>query len=115
MERTIPSATSRWPAWLNAAVLLLASVVVVASLAFQVGPGTEAVAVVFPPWWTSRQIFEAVASAEAAVVRTTALSSMLVVRPNDRDGYSRLRRAGVWLTIDPQAIAACLNTRNKEI
>ena len=34
---------------------------------------------------------------------------MLVVRPSDHEGLSRLRLAGAWLTIDPQAISACLN------
>ena len=108
-------ATSRWSDWLGAATLLLASFVAVAALSLQVRPGVEVVAVAFPPWWTSKQIFEAAASADAAIVRTTAISAVLVVRPGDHDGLSRLRRAGVWLTIDPQAIAACFNSPDKEI
>ena len=107
--------TSRWPAWLNATALLLASVVAIAALSLQVRPGTEIVAVAFPPWWNAQQIFEAAASADAAIVRTTAVPAILVVRPNDQEGLSRLRQAGAWLTIDPQAIAACFNTPAKEI
>jgi hypothetical protein len=106
---------SRWPAWLNATALLLASVIAVAALSFRVGPGVEVVAVAFPPWWTSQQIFEAAASADAAIVRTTAIAAILVVRPNDHDGLTRLRAAGAWLTIDPQAVAACFTHQNKEI
>ena len=106
---------SRWPAWLNATVLLLASVVAVAALSLQVRPGAEIVAVAFPPWWSARQIYAAAASADAAIVRTTALSAVLVVRPNDHEGLSRLHRAGAWLTLDPQAIAACFNTSAKEL
>jgi hypothetical protein len=100
--------TRRWPAWLNAAVLLVASWIAIAALSLQVRPGAEAVAVVFPPWWSAQQVFAAAASANAAIIRMTAIPSLLVVRPDDQDGLTRLRGAGVWLTMDPQAIAACL-------
>jgi len=85
---------SGWPSWLNATVLLLASFIAIAVLTFQVRPGAEVVAVAFPPWWSAQQIFEAAALADAAVVRTTALATLLVVRPHDREGLSRLRHAG---------------------
>ena len=107
--------TSRWRDWLGAATLLLASVVAVAALSLQVRPGAEIVAVAFPPWWTSQQVFEAAASADAAIVRTSAIAAVLVVRPNERKGLSRLRQAGAWLTIDPQAIAACFNNPDGKI
>ena len=106
--------TPRWPAWLNATALLLASVMAIAALSLQVRPGAEIVAVAFPPWWGAEQIFAAAASADAAIVRTTALAAILVVRPNDQQGLSRLRQAGAWLTIDPQAIAACFNISANE-
>ena len=109
MERATPRAISRWPSWLNATALLLASAIAVAALSLQVRPGTEVVAVVFPPWWSTQHIFEAAASAHAAIVRTTAISAILVVRPDEHEGLDRLRQAGAWLAIDPQAIAACFN------
>jgi hypothetical protein len=115
MGRIQNTTTSSWPAWLGATALLLASVGAVAALSLQVRPGAEVVAVAFPPWWSSRQIFEAAASAHAAIVRTTAVTAILVVRPDDYEGLARLRQAGVWLTIDPQAIAGCFNTADKEI
>ena len=115
MDSTRNFAASRWSDWSGAAALLLASFVAIAALSLQVRPGAEIVAVAFPPWWSTKQIFEAAASADAAIVRTTAISAVLVVRPGDHDGLSRLRRAGVWLTIDPQAIAACFNSPDKEI
>ena len=31
------------------------------------------------------------------------------------EGLTRLRQAGAWLTIDPQAVAACFNNPDKEI
>jgi hypothetical protein len=107
--------TCCWPAWLNATALLLASVAVVAVLSFQARPGAEVVAVAFPPWWSSQRIFEATASANAAIVRTTAVTAILVVRPDDHEGLTRLRQAGAWLAIDPQAIAGCFNNPAKEI
>src|ERR1700742_1189161 len=100
--------TRRWPAWLYATALLIASFVAVAALSLQVHPGTEIVAVAFPPWWSAEQTFLAAASADAAIVRMTAVPSLLVVRPDQHDGLARLRRAGVWLVMDPQAIAACI-------
>jgi hypothetical protein len=106
-----PRATrSGWPSWLNATGLLFVSCSAIATLALQVRPGAEIVAVAFPPWWTQQEVFLAAASADAALVRSTAIPSVIVVRPDDRDGLTRLRAAGAWLAIDPQAIAACLGT-----
>jgi hypothetical protein len=105
--KTIPS--SRWPSWLNAAALLAASFIAIATLSLQVRPGAEIVAVAFPPWWSARQVFLAAASANAAIVRMTAVPAILVVRPDGRDGLTRLREAGVWFAADPRAIAACFS------
>jgi hypothetical protein len=66
---TLPSSRS---AWLKASTLLLASFVAVAALSLQVRPGSEIVAVVFPPWWSAEQSMLAAGSADAAIVRTTA-------------------------------------------
>ena len=100
--------TTRWPAWLNAAALLIASWIAVTALSFQVRAGVQVVAVAFPPWWDAQQALLAAASADAAIVRTTVVPALLVVRPDDNDGLTRLRKAGAWLTVDPQAVAACL-------
>jgi hypothetical protein len=100
-------ATTRWPAWLNAAALLLASWIAIAAWSLQVKAGAEIVAVAFPPWWSGQQVFFATASANAAIVRMTALPTLLVVRPDDNDGLARLRKTGAWLTLYPRAIAAC--------
>jgi hypothetical protein len=102
MEREKTISPSRWPAWLNAAALLVASFIAIATLSLQVRPGSEVVAVAFPPWWSAQEVLLAAASANAA----TALPA-LVVRPDDQDGLTRLRKAGAWLAMDPQAIAAC--------
>jgi len=102
---------SRWHAWLNATILLVASWIAIAAFSFQTSPGTEVVAVVFPPWWCAQRAFEAAASANAAIVRMTAIPAVVVVRPDKQAGLAQLREAGAWLAIDPQAIAACLKLR----
>ena len=107
MERGKTISTSRWLAWLNAAALLIASFIVIAAMSLQVRPGSEVIAVAFPPWWSTQEVLLAAASANAAIVRMTALPALLVVRPDDHDGLTRLRKAGAWLAMDPQAIAAC--------
>jgi hypothetical protein len=107
MEREKTISTSRWPDWLNAAGLLAASWIAIAALSLQARPGAEVVAVAFPPWWSAQQAVVAAASAGAAIVRMTAVPSLLVVRPEGQDGLMRLREAGAWLAMDPQAVAAC--------
>jgi len=109
MERGKTISTSRWPDWLNAAGLLAASWIAIAALSLQAHPGAEVVAVAFPPWWSAQQAVVAAASTGAAIVRMTAVPSLLVVRPEGRDGLMRLRQAGAWLAMDPQAVAACLS------
>jgi hypothetical protein len=107
MEPAIPKLRST--AWLNAAALLAASWFAIAALSLQIRPGADVVAVAFPPWWSAQEVFLASASADAAIVRMTAVPFLLVVRPDLRDGLTRLRKAGAWLAMDPQAIAACFS------
>ncbi len=107
MERGEAISTLRRPAWLSATALLFASWLAIAALSLQIRPGAEIVAVAFPPWWNAQRAFAAAASADAAIVRMTAVPSILVVRPDRNDGLARLRKAGAWLAMDPQAIAAC--------
>ena len=114
MALTGNTTTSQWPAWLSATALLLASFVAIAALSLQIRAGAEVVAVMFPPWWNSRQALLAAASANAAIVRMTALPTVLVVRPDAHEGLARLRHAGAWFAIDPQAIAACFSNAHKD-
>jgi hypothetical protein len=74
---------SRWPAWLNAAALLVATWIAIVGLSFQI-------------------------SLSAEIVSKTSIPAVLVVRPDDRAGLARLREAGAWLAMDPRAIAGCL-------
>jgi hypothetical protein len=108
MDRETSISAPSWPAWSRAVAFLIFSWFAIAVLSLQVRPGAEVVAVAFPPWWSTQQVFQAAASAKAAIVRSTALPALLVVRPDDLDGLTRLRQAGAWLVMDPQAVAACL-------
>ncbi|MEW6638856.1 MAG: hypothetical protein AB1586_00025 [Pseudomonadota bacterium] len=110
MEQAKHIPAAQWPAWLGAAALLTASLVAMAALTLRAPSGLDTVAVAFPPWWSAQQTFAAAAAADAAVVRTTAFTSLIVVRPDGHDGLQRLHAAGAWLTLNPQAIAACLRT-----
>jgi hypothetical protein len=112
MERGGIVPTTRRPAWLGAAVLLIASWIAVAALSLQVRAGAEVVAVAFPPWWGAQRALLAAASANAAIVRMTAVPTLLVVRPDRDDGLHRLSEAGAWLTLDPRAIAACFGSED---
>ncbi|MDB5654207.1 MAG: hypothetical protein JWQ94_1820 [Tardiphaga sp.] len=115
MDRRVEQTPPQWRDWINPAAMLLVSWFAIAALTLQVGPSTEIVAVVFPPWWSAAQSFQAAAAADAAILRTSAIPSLLVVRPNDQSGRARLRAAGVWLTIDPRAIAACFTDITKDV
>jgi hypothetical protein len=109
MDRGNTVSRQRWPSWLNASALLVASFLAIAVLSLQARPGAEIVAVAFPPWWSSQEAFLAAAAADAAIVRMTAIPSLLVVRPDQHDGLARLRNAGVWLALDPRAIDGCFS------
>lgn len=102
------SRRARHLAWMNAALLMVASWVMVAGIALRPRPDTEVFAMVFPLWWDSRQAMLAAASADAAIVRVSAIPAVLIVRPSASVGLSKLQHAGSWLALDPRAIAACL-------
>ena len=80
----------------------------IAAVSLRVPPDADVVAVAFPPWWDSQQVITAASSAGASIVRTSSLQSLLVVRPDRDDGSTKLKRAGVWIMLNPQAVAACL-------
>jgi hypothetical protein len=98
----------RWPIWLNASGLLVASVIVIACLSLRLPARAEFAAVVFPPWWNAQQAMSATASAGAAVVRSGIIPTILIVQLAKHNGLERLHEAGIWLAIDPQAVGGCI-------
>jgi hypothetical protein len=101
------SVAHHWPIWRNAIGLLLASWVAVAYASLRLPAGAEVVAVVFPPWWDAQQAISATASANAAIIRTGIVPTILIVQLSKPDGLSRLHQAGIWLAVNPQAIGGC--------
>jgi len=99
-----------WPIWLNASALLLVSWIAVASLALRLPATSETAAVVFPPWWTAAQAIAAIASADAAVVRTGIVPTILIVQLTKPGGLKRLRATGAWFILNPQAVGGCFTT-----
>ncbi len=81
----------------------------------QVRPDAEIVAAIFPPWWSARHTILAAAEANALLVRSGAIPAIAIVKPAPTDGLMKLRAAGAWFAVDPQAIAACFSnaTTNK--
>jgi len=98
----------RWPVWLNASVLLIISFLAIGFATLRPKPGADAIAVAFPPWWSTQRAFAGAASANTAIIRETSIPSLLIVHLDKPGDLTRLHDAGVWLVLDPQAIAACL-------
>jgi hypothetical protein len=98
----------RWPVWLNASVLLIISFLAIGFVTLRPEPGADVIAVAFPPWWSTQRAFLSAASANASIVRETSIPSLLIVHLDEPGDLTRLRGAGVWLALDPLAIAACL-------
>ena len=65
------------------------------------------IAAVFPPWWTSAQAVSAAASA-GQIAGAGGLPFILVLRGEPDALESRLRAAGAWLLLDPDAAGQCI-------
>jgi hypothetical protein len=109
MQSTPESSANSRSAWLQAGSLLLVSSVVIAALSMQARSGADTVAAIFPPWWSAQQAMLATAAAGASVVRTGAIPAIMIVQPAQNGGLAKLRAAGAWFALDPQAVAACFS------
>ncbi|MGX9394166.1 hypothetical protein ACWX0K_25360 (plasmid) [Nitrobacteraceae bacterium UC4446_H13] len=108
MRQVGDKAEFRWPVWLNASMLLIINFLAIGFATLRPPPGADAIAVAFPPWWSTQRVFASAASANTAIIRGTSIPSLLIVHIDKPGDLTRLRGAGVWLALDPQAIAACL-------
>lgn len=63
------------------------------------------VAAVFPPWWSRQQMSEAVG--EAGAISTYGGVGAIAVVHGGIDLPQRLKRAGAWLILDPDAAVFC--------
>lgn len=63
------------------------------------------VAAVFPPWWSRQRMNYAVG--EAGAISAYGGVGAIAVVHGGNDLPQRLRRAGAWLILDPQAAVFC--------
>ena len=61
---------------------------------------------VFPPWW-GREAALVAASDAGSVLAVGALPFIVIVRSDQGDAPSRLRKAGALFSIDPGRVAPC--------
>jgi hypothetical protein len=92
---------------MTAAVLVLASTVVLAPAAAPAA-GAEAIAVVYPPWWSNARALMT-AARRAAVLRVGAAPFVIVVRTAGARTEADLRDDGALLVLDPR-FAGCGQT-----
>lgn len=64
-------------------------------------------AFVFPPGWDSADVMRAAAQAEVGVVRFGALENIGIFEIAGEGDIRRLREAGAWLVLPPQALGGC--------
>lgn len=92
--------------------LILAStaaitVTLAATVAASAAPRDPArVAAVFPPWWTPGQAASAAASA-GQIAGAGGVPFIIILRGEPDALESRLRAAGAWLLLDPDAAGVC--------
>ena len=92
--------------WLPCVALAAGSLLASGALALG-PPASGPVAALFPPWWSATRALVAAASA-GTPVRFGAAAFVVVVMPDTQDAASRLRRAGAWVLLDPQALGGCI-------
>lgn len=93
-------------AYLQAAFFVIASAIALAALRFWPSAGSLPVAAFFPPGWSAERSFAAASTAGAAIVSPGGWANVVVVSA-DPDARAALRRAGAFLFLDAEALAAC--------
>ncbi len=96
-----------WRSWVCPMLLLLASLGGVGWLNLRPHSGAP-VAALFPPWWDSARAEASVVAAGGTLLRLGAWSAVVVTASDDPEFAVRLRAAGAWLVLDPQALGGCL-------
>ena len=94
-------------AWAPAAFACLAVIFTPALAAFEPYSGGEAAAI-FPPDWTTTEVFIASAEAGAPLVRHGASANIGIVQIETDEQARALRRAGAWLVINAESLGGCL-------
>ena len=67
----------------------------------------DAVAAVFPPWWEAHQVMGALVTADAVILRTGAVSTVVLATSEAEGLTERLRDAGAWAVLGSAGALAC--------
>jgi len=101
VENTPPPRASDGPRWPVAVALVAVSLLALAPALLPpsapVGGGPQALAVVYPPWWSAARAVGA-AARSSQILRLGGLPCILVVRAASTE---RLRADGAWLFLNP--------------
>lgn len=106
-----PDGAPRRSAASVAGLILGSALAIFASLAATVAVGAAPrdparVAAVFPPWWTPAQAASAAGSA-GQIAGAGGAPFILILRGEPGQLEPRLRAAGAWLLLDPDAAGRC--------
>jgi hypothetical protein len=91
-----------------AALLLLCSVIGVATIGLAPRSGQTQLAVVAAPWKSLVQTAELVGAADGAVVEAGGLPNVIIAHSDDPGFADALYHAGAWLVLDPILLRGCL-------
>lgn len=86
-------------------IVTIAATLAPAALAMTRPANPFQVAAVFPPWWSRQRMNDAVG--EAGAISAYGGVGAIAVVHGGNDLPQRLRRAGAWLILDPQAAVFC--------
>jgi len=100
----IGSAAHRWSVWLPPLGLMLVSALACAWLALQSAPGSNVVALLFPPWWSAARVFMAAAPA-GQVIRFGLFPDIVILAP--QPGGLPPGATGAWAVLDPRHLGGC--------
>lgn len=90
-----------WKFWAAAAAIALAVFALMLP-----APRADAVAAVFPPWWTQQRAIKAAVGA-GEVLGAGGAGFVVIVRAPSRAARQQLHRAGALALLDPTGFAPC--------
>lgn len=98
---------------LAAILLLVGSTLFLAGMTLAAPIDTNrTVAAVFPPWFNHSEMIEAIARADALMVRNGGFDMVALVRLHSPEGTQKLKDAGAWAVVSPEGLVGCVGLKN---